>query len=676
MRGSVLAQVHWTHIGDAPVLAPGPPDSWDAGIAFLPTVIKDGDTLKMWYTGSRGNYLSPDPMEIGYAWSLDGVNWTKYSGNPVLSPRSGEFDAGGLAAPVVIKDGDTLRMWYAAIGEGEPAKIPPNKTGYAWSLDGIHWNRLSAPVLQAGPAGEWDDVICNPGGVIKENGIFKMWYSGATYYPGFPQQWPFVFWHTGLATSTDGIHWTKYDDPATTDSPYQFSDPVIKAEPWAGTPKPWGQARTFATTVLPTASGYEMWPTGLHPFTQVAGGFPHDIGYAISSDGINWQKYADNPVLEPTFTWNVDVEFGSVILDGDTYRMWFTGNIFPDAWIGYATAPVAKPAALITSVKDVPNDQGRQVRVTWNSSRFDGIDPEKTIVEYNLWRKAKGPMGKISPAAQPTPTDIQAAKHPGGQAYIAGTLWDFVATVPARQFARYAYIAPTLGDATATDTTLSTFMVSAHTDDPMVYFDSNPATGYSVDNLAPGVPSNFVANEIVQNEASAIELTWDESEDEDFAYFALYRDGSTEPILRTIKLSYVDTDVAVGESHDYALTAFDFAGNESQAAKVSVVVTSVAAKAHTAIPQAFALHQNYPNPFNPETVIRFDVPRESLVQVEVYNFLGQKVRTLVDRPYAPGTYQVRWDGLDSNGRPLPSGVYAYQLHAGQVTITRKMVLIR
>ncbi|RMD64990.1 hypothetical protein D6833_03585, partial [Candidatus Parcubacteria bacterium] len=110
VRGSALAQVHWTTVGDAPVLSPGPEGSWDAGIVFLPAVIQDGDTLKMWYTGSAGNYLTSDPMSIGYAWSLDGVNWTKYAGNPVLAPRPGEFDAGGLAAPVVFMDGDTLRM--------------------------------------------------------------------------------------------------------------------------------------------------------------------------------------------------------------------------------------------------------------------------------------------------------------------------------------------------------------------------------------------------------------------------------------------------------------------------------------------------------------------------------------------------------------------------------------
>ncbi|RMD58562.1 T9SS C-terminal target domain-containing protein, partial [Candidatus Parcubacteria bacterium] len=326
----------------------------------------------------------------------------------------------------------------------------------------------------------------------------------------------------------------------------------------------------------------------------------------------------------------------------------------------------------------IPNDQGRQVRVTWNSSRFDGIDPEKVIVEYNLWRKAEGAMGKATSvvSSEQLAAQIEAAKAAGGQVVIAGTLWDFVATIPARQFARYAYVAPTLGDATATDTTLSTFMVSAHTADPTVYFDSDPVTGFSIDNLAPAAPANLAAKEVEVNAASAIQLTWDESQDADFAYFALYKDGATEPVVKTIELSYLDTDVAVGESHNYTLTAFDFAGNESEGAEVSLVVTSVAGEPPSAIPKAFALHQNYPNPFNPETVIGFDVPEKSLVRIEIYNILGQKVRTLADRSYAPGTYKVRWDGMDASGRRLPTGVYAYRLRAGQTTITRKMMLIR
>ena len=89
-----------------------------------------------------------------------------------------------------------------------------------------------------------------------------------------------------------------------------------------------------------------------------------------------------------------------------------------------------------------------------------------------------------------------------------------------------------------------------------------------------------------------------------------------------------------------------------------------------------ALEQNSPNPFNPDTEIRFQVPEQSRVVIHVYNTLGQLVRTLTDGIYEPGTHSVRWDGLDLNGRQLASGVYFYQMRAGDFSKIKKMTLLR
>lgn len=94
------------------------------------------------------------------------------------------------------------------------------------------------------------------------------------------------------------------------------------------------------------------------------------------------------------------------------------------------------------------------------------------------------------------------------------------------------------------------------------------------------------------------------------------------------------------------------------------------------LPYTFALYRNYPNPFNPATTIRFQLPKLSLVRMEVYNILGQKVKTLVDERKTPGRYTVQWDGTNDAGQRVASGVYLYRLKAGSFVQTRKMVLLR
>ncbi len=94
------------------------------------------------------------------------------------------------------------------------------------------------------------------------------------------------------------------------------------------------------------------------------------------------------------------------------------------------------------------------------------------------------------------------------------------------------------------------------------------------------------------------------------------------------------------------------------------------------LPQKFALYQNYPNPFNPSTKIRFSIPAEVRVELSVYNILGQRIRTLVNKNKTAGTYEVTWDGRNEQQRMVASGVYFYTLKAGDQFSTRKMVLLR
>ncbi|MFQ5583728.1 MAG: S8 family serine peptidase, partial [Calditrichia bacterium] len=94
------------------------------------------------------------------------------------------------------------------------------------------------------------------------------------------------------------------------------------------------------------------------------------------------------------------------------------------------------------------------------------------------------------------------------------------------------------------------------------------------------------------------------------------------------------------------------------------------------VPKIFFLYQNYPNPFNPATTIRFQVPEGMHVTIEIFDVLGQKVKTLVDGFKAAGYYSVAWDGKDDLGQLAPSGIYIYRMTTGDFVEIKTMLLLR
>lgn len=94
------------------------------------------------------------------------------------------------------------------------------------------------------------------------------------------------------------------------------------------------------------------------------------------------------------------------------------------------------------------------------------------------------------------------------------------------------------------------------------------------------------------------------------------------------------------------------------------------------IPNKFSLYQNYPNPFNPSTKISFSLPQESFVNISIYNILGHKIRTLVNKTIQPGIHEVVWDGRNNFGQTAGSGIYFYRLMTSKYSQTRKMMLMK
>jgi hypothetical protein len=311
----------WTKYGGNPVVVTGTAGSWDAGVASDPTVISDGMTYKMWYPGTDD--ISGDIYSsIGYATSTNGITWTKYAGNPVISGTVGSWDA-SLGIAGVVFDGTMYHMWYGGFGGGLNGAI-----GYVTSTNGITWTKYSGnPVLQLGAPGSWDAswILCPC--VISDTDLYKMWYTGVD---------DDGVYSVGYVTSTNGITWTKYS-----------GNPVLQPGP----PGSW-ESLILCPDVVLDGTTYRMWYAGQDadeppPYGQ-------RIGYATSPDGVSWIKSASNPVLSEGApgSWELKVSHPDVLLEGNTYKMWYTGRYTqsPEGMqIGYASASAIPPITTVVS---------------------------------------------------------------------------------------------------------------------------------------------------------------------------------------------------------------------------------------------------------------------------------------------------------------------------------------
>jgi hypothetical protein len=113
---------------------------------------------------------------------------------------------------------------------------------------------------------------------------------------------------------------------------------------------------------------------------------------------------------------------------------------------------------------------------------------------------------------------------------------------------------------------------------------------------------------------------------------------------------------------------------------LNTIVTGIDEKVQS-IPKQHALYQNYPNPFNPSTQIRYALKSDAFVTIKIYNTLGEKVRTLVNKKETFGHKSVVWNGLNDYGEQVASGIYIYKLEiidraGSQFIPSRKMIFIK
>ncbi len=310
-----FAQVTWTKHPENPLMSGNGNGTWDKHV-FAPDVIFNADSnrYEMWYCGSYGPEVSWYPYRIGFAYSSDGIRWTKYEGNPVLVPDAGSWDEGSVSLGSVLRENGQYKLWYY----GSNNNI--HQIGYATSPDGITWSKNANPVLSAGSAA-WEAggvLWCS---VLSNSGEYTMYYTGKEITAGICR--------IGRATSVDGINWQRDT----------INNPILTI----GTTGQWDDKVVCAPYCLYTSSMIYMLYTG-----WANNYFGSQIGLATSTNnGITWTKHANNPVIDlgPQGSWDANyVEAGSIILVEDTLYTWYDGsrnNTATNLWrIGLAKSPI------------------------------------------------------------------------------------------------------------------------------------------------------------------------------------------------------------------------------------------------------------------------------------------------------------------------------------------------
>jgi hypothetical protein len=134
--------------------------------------------------------------------------------------------------------------------------------------------------------------------------------------------------------------------------------------------------------------------------------------------------------------------------------------------------------------------------------------------------------------------------------------------------------------------------------------------------------------------------------------------------------------VVFANAGEYRVRVTNGAGGDTSQVAFLAVTPTTGVRDRGGVPETYTLHQNFPNPFNPTTTIRYDIPEQAMVNISIYNILGQRVRELVDTEHTPGYYRIVWDGTNGYGRAVSSGMYIYRITAGEYSSVKRLLLIK
>jgi FlgD Ig-like domain len=275
-------------------------------------------------------------------------------------------------------------------------------------------------------------------------------------------------------------------------------------------------------------------------------------------------------------------------------------------------------APYITSIIDVPADQGGFVRVTWRPGDADAeVGPEYQIIDNNY-------QGDV----------VATIEWNGSASYQADVLTTTVGS-------------PDL------------YYVTGNGISPGV-----PGTSY--DNLAPPAPTLTGSRS-----GTTVNLSWN-STAPDIGHYVLER-TDVGTLASPTATNYADMGAPLG-ALTYRVHAVDIHGNVGPESNDLVIASGVGVGDGVSTPRSLTILPNTPNPYADRTTLRFGMAREGSVKLTVFNVAGRRVAGVEIGSFAAGWHELAFNGRDDNGRPLPSGMYFYRLDAGGETRNSRMVI--
>ncbi len=352
----------WEKDVNGPIVSLGKDGEFDDRHIFAPTVAEEGGVFRLWYSGSRGN-PGNRVFRLGLATSSDGKQFEKFADNPVLQMADG---AHSVLTPTILRNPDgsvlrengKLRLWFASAMLGKSGLHTLHE---ATSTDGIKWDEPSGPLLE--------NCYCPT--ILKSSDGYEMWFSDVSRRP----------WVLRHASSTDGRKWNVTPRPA-----------IVLNQTWEG------EVLVYPT-VMKIDGTYLMW---YGSYDNAIRRETTAIGFAVSSNGREWHKHPQNPVLlpDPNRPWESNyVGSGCAMRLADgSFRYWYASRKKPpfnNLYFAINTARWAGPAAdAKNQLLRLPPQTGDEGLLTADASAgrwveaLEVIDEDDAIVR--AWYRPSG----------------------------------------------------------------------------------------------------------------------------------------------------------------------------------------------------------------------------------------------------------------------------------------------
>jgi len=337
------------------------------------------------------------------------------------------------------------------------------------------------------------------------------------------------------------------------------------------------------------------------------------------------------------------------------------------------------PEPEIASVRDVPNDQGGKVKLSWYASYLD-TNNDPNLNYYEIYRSiAPNIASEAVQRGAHLMSGVGEVPKAGERAILAPSavtgpyFWELLFTEYVTHFLpTYSYVAATASDSTGAYNPRTAFMVVGRNYDGTYYWMSRPDSGYSVDNLPPGTPAPFTG----QYASGTAVLHWNPNPESDLANYRLYRGTTTSfvPGPSNLVAAPPDTGFAyvAGAPYYYKLSAVDTHGNESGYALLTPTGTLDASGGD--LTSRVTLATPWPNPANESARFTLALPRAARVSLGIFDAGGRRVRELVSGSLPAGEHARVWDLRDQPGRRVAPGLYFATLEVDGGRVTRRFVV--